>query len=148
MSELLALWLTVCDAVAMQPNNKTPSTTTTKPAGSSKTGAILAILALAFAAIGHVIADARFKSQTPVTNASERAGELVAQGATRGLATVLSMPMLLAGICLGILAIVLTVIKLRKVRGGGIVFSVVWIALSVWAIKIAAAGFDLIKAKS
>jgi hypothetical protein len=133
----------------MQPNTqKTQNSAlaSKKPAGSSKTGAVLSVLALIISAIGYAIANAHFKSQTPVTNASERAGELIAQGTSRSLAVIFSMPLLVAGIALGGLAILLAIVKLRKVKAGGLVMSVVWIALGIWAIKIAIAGFQLIKA--
>lgn len=114
--------------------------------GSSKTGAILSLLALAFSAIGSALANSHYKSPEAVTTASEKAGEAVASGTWRVLATLFSMPLLIAGIALGGLAILITLIKLRKVKPVGWIISIIWILISIWAIRLAIAAFQLISA--
>ena len=131
----------------MQPDTQTQKVSIKKPsAGSSKTGAILSVLALAFSAMASALVHSKYEAEVPVTTASEKAGEAVASGTWRVLATLFSMPLLVAGIVLGTLAIVLTVIKLRKVKAVGLLFSVLWIILGAWAIKIAVSAFQLISA--
>lgn len=116
-------------------------------AGSSKTSAILSVLALVFAAIGAALIHSKYKPTEAVTTTAQKVDVVVASGLWHGLATIFAVPLLVAGISLGILAIVLSVIRLRKVRVGGLAFSILWILLSIWAIKIAAAAFKLISAQ-
>jgi hypothetical protein len=131
----------------MQQNTKTPDVPIKKPStGSSKTGAILSILALAFSAIGSALVNSKYKSAETVTTAADKAGEAVASGTWRVLATIFSMPLLIAGICLGGLAILFTLIKLRKVKATGWVVSVIWIAIGAWAIQLGIAAFQVISA--
>lgn len=130
----------------MQPQKPVaPVAAKKSAAGSSKTGAILSVLALIFAAIANALINARYK---PTVNGSaEKVDAAISGGILHILAVLLSVPMLIAAFALAALAIVLTIIKLRKVKATGWFTSAIWILLSIWALKIAAGAFELIKAK-
>jgi len=134
----------------MQPNTQNPQTTakpvkkpSTKP---SITGGVLSVLALIVAAIGSALVNSKYKSPEPVTTAAEKAGEAVASGTWRVLTTIFSIPLIVAAVGLALLAIVLTVIRLGKVKAAGWILSILWIVLSIWAIKIAYAALMVVKA--
>lgn len=137
----------VCNAVDMQPKTQNQNTAAKKPStGSSKTGAVLSILALILSAMGSALVNSRWKSAEPVTTAGEKVGEAIGSGTWRVLAVIFSLPLILAGLVLGALAITLTLVRLRKVKAGGLVFSVLWVILGIWAIKLAIAAFQVMKA--
>lgn len=131
----------------MQQNTQNPSSVAKKPsAGSSKTGAVLSIVALILSAIGYGLIHADYKTKKPLNGAGEKAADAVASGTGHVFSTFIGVPFLAVGIFLGLLAIVLVIVKLRKVKAGGLVFSILWILISIWAIKIATAAFSVIKA--
>jgi hypothetical protein len=131
----------------MKPNTQTQNTVSKKPStGSSKTGAILSVLALILSAMGSALVHSKYKADVPINTVAEKAGEAVTSGTWRVLATIFSIPLLIGGLLLGGLAILLTLIRLGKVKVTGLLFSVLWIFLGVWAIKIAIDAFQVIKA--
>src|SRR5690606_12314624 len=128
-------------------NTANPAPLPKKPAtGSSKTGAVLSILALIVVSIGAALIHWKYQPEQAATSTAEKAGEAVASGTWSVLTALFGMPLLVLGIGLALLAICMTVIRLRKARGGGLVFSLVWLFLAGWAIKLAADAFSLISA--
>lgn len=130
-------------------NSPAPGQSTQLKKPSSKpsiAGAVLSILGLILSAIGSALVNSKYKPEQTSTTAAEKAGEAVASGTWRVLATIFSVPFLVVGIVLGLLAVLFTVLRLKKVKIGGLVLSVFWILISVWAIKIAISAFQVIKA--
>lgn len=125
--------------------NTTPIQQIPKPPkkGSSKSGAVLSILALMFAAIGSALIKSKYQGEG-VTNTADKAGEAVASGAWAALSTILGMPLILAGMGLAVIAIVLTVIKLRKVKARSWFTSAIWILISIWSLSLAINAFSLV----
>lgn len=142
--------LMLCDDSSMKPNTKTQDIQKTppkKPSGrASITGAILAVLALLAAAIGSGLIHSKYKADKPVTTAAEKIGDQVASGTWHMLASLLGVPFLVGGIALALLAALFIVLRLRKVNVVGGAFSVVWLLICAWAVKLAVAAFQLIKA--
>lgn len=131
----------------MQQNTQTQNPVAKKPStGSSKVGAILSILALILAAIGYGLIHADYKTKEPLNGTAEKAGDVVASGTAHVVSSIIGVPFLVGGICLGLLAILFVIIRLRKVKVGGLLFSVLWVIVAAWAIKIAIAAFSVIKA--
>ncbi len=131
----------------MQTTTQNQNIVSKKPSsGSSKTGAVLSVIALIFAAIGSALIHSKYKPVEAVTTTAQKVDVAVAGGTWHVLATLFGVPLLAIGICLGLLAILVTVVRLRKVKAGGFIFSVLWILLGIWAIKISTAAFKLISA--
>jgi hypothetical protein len=131
----------------MKPTTQTPNTQAKAPSsGSSKVGAILSIVALIVSAIGYGLVHADYSTKEPLNGTAEKAADKVASGTAHVYSSLIGVPFLVIGIFLGLLAILFVIIRLRKVKTVGLVFSVVWILLSAWAIKIAIAAFSVIKA--
>lgn len=131
----------------MKPNTQTTNTQVKTPSkGSSKTGAILSVIALVLAAIGSGLIHADYRTKEPLSTTAEKAGDAVASGTLHVFSSLIGVPFLAIGIFLGLLAIIFVVLRLRKVQTGGLLFSVLWLALSAWAIKIAIAAFQVISA--
>jgi hypothetical protein len=133
----------------MNPNAQDPKQNlqTKKPStGSSKLGAVLSVLALILSAIGSGLIHADYRSKQPLTNTAEKVDDAVASGTLHVFSSLLGVPFLVIGIVLGLVAIVFVVLRLRKVKIGGLVFSVIWVVISVWALKVAIAAFNVIKA--
>jgi hypothetical protein len=144
---LLDLFISGCTVIAMQPNTQNPNIVTKKPStGSSKTGAVLSILALILSGIGYGLIHADYSSREPLNGTAEQVGDKVASGTVHVFSSLIGVPFLAVSIFLGILAIIFVIIRLTKVKGTGLVFSILWILLSAWAIKIAIASFSIIKA--
>lgn len=131
----------------MKPDTKTPNTQVKQPStGSSKVGAVLSVVSLILAAIGYGLIHADYSTKEPLNGTAEKAADKVASGTAHVFSTFIGVPFLAVGIFLSILAVVFIVTRLRKVKAGGLVFSIIWILISVWAFKIAIAAFDVIRA--
>lgn len=131
----------------MTTNTNNPSITTKKPSNhSSRAGAVLAILALISAGIGHGLVHAKpeetGQTNDSVANAVGGTGEAVGH-ATLSL---IGVPFLVGAIVLGIIAIVFILMRFTKARAMGLLLNVGWLLLSVWAIDIAIRAFELLKA--
>jgi hypothetical protein len=135
----------VWNAYGMKPNTVNPQVKQAST-GSSKTGAILSVVALILSAIGYGLIHADYKTKKPLNGAGEKAADAVASGTAHVYSSLIGVPFLCVGIVLGLIAVLLTLLRIRKVKAAGLVFSVVWILISVWAIKIAIAAFSVIKA--
>lgn len=114
----------------------------------SITGFVLAVVSLSLSAAGSGLIHAKYVP-VPTNGSAEKAvGNVVASGTTTFLTTIFGMPLLVGGIALALLSVLFVILRLRKVRVGGLVFSVFAIVLAVWSFKIATAAFSLLKAHS
>lgn len=113
---------------------------------ASITGGILAVLAFLSSGIATILVHLDTTSKDAVHNDLERAGGAVADGITMALFAILSVPFAVGGIVLGVLAIIFTALRLRKVKVAGLIFSIIFVALSLWAFATAVSVFDMIKA--
>lgn len=129
----------------MKPNTQTPQVKQAS-SGSSKTGAVLSVIALMLSAIGYGLIHADYKTKQPLNGTAEKVADKAASGTAHVFSSLIGVPFLVVGIVLSILAVIFVVIRLGKVKGGGLLFSVVWILISVWAFRIAIAAFSVIKA--
>ena len=130
----------------MEPQNTQTKPIKKRSTKPSITGGVFSILALILSAIGNGLVHARYKSPTEVKTISEKAGEVVADGTTRTLGVIFGVPCLVGGMTLAGIAIIFTLVRLRRVKASGFIVSALWIALSIWAIMIAIGAFSLIKA--
>jgi len=113
----------------------------------SITGSILALTSLLASGIANLMIHAKYTPTGPTTGSIDReVGHAVATGTTSVLGAIFAVPFMVGAIGLGLLSIVFVVLRLRKVRVMGAVFSVIIIALVVWSISISAGLFELIKA--
>lgn len=123
-----------------------PPTAPKKPSTkASITGGILSVLAFISSGIASILVHLDQKS-TGATNDIERAGGAIADGITTALFAILSVPFAVGGIVFAILAIIFTLLRLRKVRIPGLIFSIVFVMLSVWAFTTAVGVFNMVKA--
>jgi hypothetical protein len=133
----------------MQPQNIPPTkqpvkVPSTKP---SITGGVFAFLALASSGIAHFLAHADARSHTEVTTAVGKVDSgPVADVASKSISAVLSLPFIVGGITFALIALIFTVIRLRKVKTSGLVLSLLWILISIWAIAIAAGALSTFQA--
>ncbi|MFA5003836.1 MAG: hypothetical protein WC498_00990 [Candidatus Saccharimonadales bacterium] len=124
-------------------NNTTP---TAKPKGSIS-GFVLAVLSLILSAIGSGLVHAHFNGTKPATTTVEKAGGAVANGTVHVVSTLVAMPFLVVGFALAVFAVILVVVRLRKkLKAGGLLFSVVSLLLSIWSFGLVIGAFSLIKA--
>jgi hypothetical protein len=134
----------------MQPTTKTPATTP-RPNVSHKgsiTGFVLALLSLVSAGIANALVHAKYTPNGPTTGSVDReVGHAVATGATTTLGALFGMLFIVGAIILAIVALVFIVIRLRNVKVGGLVFSLVSGAIAVWSFVIAAGALEFISAK-
>jgi hypothetical protein len=129
----------------MKPN--TPSPQVKKDStGSSKASALLSVIALLLSSTGYGLIHADYKTRQPLNGTAEKVADKAASGTAHIFSSLIGVPFLCVGIFLGLLAIVFAIVRLRKVKTGGLVFSVIWVLISIWAIKIAIAAFNVIKA--
>ena len=139
--------LVVCNAVDMQANAQNQNILAKKPStGSSKVGAVLSVVSLIVSAIGYGLIHANYKTKEPLTTTSQKVGDTVAAGTAHVYSSLIGVPFITLGIFLGLLAILFTVIRLRKVKTGGLVFSVIWVLIAIWAIRLAIVSFQVIRA--
>jgi hypothetical protein len=89
---------------------------------------------------------ADYKTRQPLNGTAEKVADKAASGTAHIFSSLIGVPFLCVGIFLGLLAIVFAIVRLRKVKTGGLVFSVIWVLISIGAIKIAIAAFSVIKA--
>lgn len=113
----------------------------------SITGGVLAVLALVSAGISHFLTHAESRSTTEVTTpvGTVDSGP-VADVASNSITGVLSMPFIVVAITLGLLSLLFTVLRLRKVKTAGLLMTIVFAVLAVWAITIAIGAMDTLKA--
>ena len=130
-----------------------PNTPVTAPQAKishkpSITGFVLSCVSLAASGIGHLIITAKYTPKGPTTGSAEaEVGHAVATGTTSVLGALFGYPLLVVGIVLAIVSIILVLIRLRKLRAGGLIFSAIAILLAIWSLSIAFGAFDLITAK-
>lgn len=127
-------------ATKLQGAPKKPSTR------ASITGGILSVLAFLSSGIATILVHLDTTSKGAVHNDLEKAGGAVADGISAALFAVLSVPFAVGGIIFGILAVIFTTLRLGKVKVPGLIFSIVFIGLSLWAFVTAVSVFDMIKA--
>lgn len=133
----------------MKPQNTTQAkqaakTPSTKP---SIAGGIFSILALLLAGIAHFLTHAEARTHTEVTTAVGKVDSgPVADIASKSVTGILSMPFIVGGVLFALIALLLTLVRLGKVKSTGLAFSLIWIAISVWAIMIAFGALDTLKA--
>ena len=128
----------------MQSKTNTQVATKKVSHRASITGGVLSIIALASGAIGSGLVHANL--HTPATTTAQKIDAAVADTTISVFAKLISVPFLVAAICLAGLAIIFTIIRLKKVKAGGLLLSVVWIALSGWALQLSIAAFQILKA--
>ena len=125
--------------------------TQTKPKVSHKgsiTGFVLAVLSLISSGIASLAINAKYTPTGPTTGSvGNEVGHAVGTGTTSVLGAIFGMPFIILGILLALLSIVFIVLRLRKVRIGGLIFSIIAILLVIWSFNIALDALDLIKAK-
>ena len=130
----------------MQPDTKTQTPVKKPSKRASITGGVLAVIGWALAGIGSLLIHADYRSDQPLTSTAEKVDDAVASGTLHVFSVFVGVPFLVGGIVLGILAIIFTLIRLRKARSAGLVLSVVWLILAAWALQLSIAAFDTIKA--
>ena len=126
----------------LQPEPKKPSRR------ASVVGITLALFSVALSGIGNFLITAEPNTQ-PSPTASQvenQVGQAVADGTLNTLGTLFAVPLLVGGFVFGFIAIVFILLRLRKVRVIGAIFSIIAILLVVWSYSIAINAFDLIKA--
>lgn len=110
-------------------------------------GGVFSILALIGAGIAHFLTHSESRSHTTVTTAVGTVSNgPIAQVASKSITGILSLPFIVGAICFALLAMLLTVLRLRKVKAGGLFWSIVWILLSIWSISLAAGALSTLKA--
>lgn len=103
------------------------------------------MLALVLAAIGNGFAKAHYHGVHPNTTAV-KVDEAVANGTVHVLGSIVSLPFLITGMFLALIAILLTLIRIRKVKAEGLAVSIFWILISVWALRLVFSALNLLKA--
>lgn len=131
----------------MQPNTtpaqKTPST---RP---SIAGGIFSILALLSSAIAYGLTHAESRSKTEVTTPVGKVTDgPVADAASNAVTSVLSLPFIAGATLFGLIALLFTLLRIRKVKTPGLIISIIWIALVFWALFIAFGVLSGMKADS
>lgn len=127
---------------------KQQETQTKKPSTrSSITGAVVSLLALASAGIAHFLTHSDSRTTTEVTTAvgTVNSGP-VADVASDSISGVLSMPFIVIAVVLAGLSLLFTVLRLRKVKAVGLVVSVIWIVVAIWAVMIAFGALETLRA--
>lgn len=132
----------------MKPNTPTNQPVAKKPSTKpSITGGIFSFLALISSGIAHFLTHSEARSETEVTTAFGKVDSgPVAEIASDSVTGILSMPFIVGAVFFAGIAILFTLLRLRKVKATGMVFSILWIAICVWAVAIAFGAFDVIKA--
>lgn len=135
---------------AQQTGQTVPAPKKVEQAVSHKgsiTGFILSLVSLMFSGLAYFLMNMKYTPTGPTTGSIEaEAGHAVATGTTTILGTLLGVPFLVGAIALAIVAVIFVLVRLRKVKVGGAIFSAVAIAISVWSFMIAIGLFDTIKA--
>lgn len=115
-------------------------------ANASTIGGILSVLSLASAGIGYALVNAHYAGTHTAASAAEKVDQAVADGTLHVTGILFSIPFLVGADALAILAMIFILTRLRKVKTGGLIASIILIALSVWSICVVAAAFNHIKA--
>jgi hypothetical protein len=127
--------------------NNNPATAPKASHKGSITGFVLALISLFSSGIGHLLVHAKPELASSTNNdINVKVGNAVSTGTTKVVGTVLGVPFSVLGITLAIIAVLFVVLRLRKVRTGGFVFSALTIFIAIWSLKISIAVFELIKA--
>lgn len=130
---------------AQNTSNQTQATKSLKKKPSI-TGGILSVLALVSAGIANLFVRANYEAPTETTTVAEKAGEAVANGTVKTLGVLFGMPFIVLAVIFAIIAIIFLLVRLGKVKATGLVWTIIWIGLSVWAITLAFSALNLIKA--
>ena len=112
------------------------------------TGAVLSLLALVGSGFGSLLVHANFHSKEPLTSTSQKVSDAVGSTTGHVVAALFAIPFLIAGIVLAILAVIFIVRRLPKVKITGLLTSIIWLLVSIWAFIIATNAFNLLKAHS
>lgn len=131
----------------MPANIKTAAPVKQPSHRASIAGGILSVLGLIAAGVGYSLAHAHYTDVHPTTSASVKAGDAIADGTVHVAGVLFSLPFLIGADLLALLAIIVTLVRVRKVKVGGLVVSILWLALGVWTFYIVANGFHYISAK-
>lgn len=133
-----------------EPSNTSPQQTQPPKKVSHKasiTGFILAVVSLLFAGIAKLVINAEYTPTGPTEGTVEReVGHAIATGTTSILGAIFGVPFLVGAIVLAIASFIFIVLRLRKVRIGGLVFSIIAVLILVWSMSITFEAFDVIKA--
>ena len=114
---------------------------------ASITGFVLAVLSLISSGIGNLLIRAKYTPTGPTTGSVENeVGHAVATGTTAALGAVLGVPFLVGGFMLAFISIIFILLRVRKIRVGGFIFSAIAVAIVVWSVSAAIGAFELIKA--
>lgn len=126
------------------PQQNVPKVPSTRP---SIAGGIFSILALMSAGIAHFLTHSESRTHTTVTTAVGTVDSgPIAHAASKSVTGILSMPFIVVAILFALLALLFTVIRLRKVKAGGMVWSLIWIGLSIWSFMLASGALNTLKA--
>lgn len=147
---MLAKDIVLCKYTYMNATTtQTQNTSVKQPSHrASITGGILVIISLLLSAIGSGLVHANFKTDASKYDAATKATTAAADTTVNVTVKLIGVPFLAVGIFLAILAVVFTVIRLGKVKSGGLVLSAVWILLAIWSVRIATTAFSILKAHS
>jgi hypothetical protein len=129
-------------------SNVTPASQPVKASHkASITGFILALLSLASSGIAHLLIFAQYTPNGP-TNGSidKQVGNAIATGTTTLLGAIFGMGFIVASFVFAFVAVLFILLRLRKVRVAGLLFSIVAILIIVWSISISLGALDVIKA--
>lgn len=114
---------------------------------SSITGGIFSILALISSGIAYGLRNSDSRSTTEVTTPVGTVSDgPVADAASGAVTGILSFPFIIGAILFGLLALLFTFLRLRRVKTAGIILSIIWIAIAVFAIYTAIGVFDGMRA--
>lgn len=114
----------------------------------SITGFVLAVLSLICSGIANLAIHAKYSPTGPTTGSVDKeVGHAVATGTTSILGAIFGMPFIFFSVLLAIVSVAFIVLRLRKVRIGGLIFSIIAVLLVIWSLNIAFDALDLIKAK-
>lgn len=132
----------------MQPTKPTqPIPSKPKSSRPSIAGGILSVIAMISSGIAYGLRNSDSRSTTEVTTPVGVVNDgPVADAASGAITGILSFPFIIIAILFGSLALLFTLLRLRKVKAVGIIFSIIWIILSVLAIYIAIGVFDGMRA--
>lgn len=114
---------------------------------ASITGSILALVSLITAGLANWVVHAQYTPKGPTSGTVEReVGHAIATGTTTVLGTLFGGFFSAFAIVFALLALVFIALRLRKVKLGGLLFSVAAVCLAIWSIAISVGVFNLIKA--
>jgi len=124
-------------------------TTTTVKAPSTKpsiAGTVLSVMSFVANGFGWLLVHANFHSKQTLTTTSQKVGDAVGSATGHVLASIVAVPFLLVGMVLAVIGAVFVIRRFSKVKAGGLLMSVLWLALCIWGFWLAVSAFHLLKA--